>query len=236
MDLYTGTQQSVNTFFAQLEQQTGLCEPYRLAKEMGIDLDRPRPPSGCRRSPSASPNVSPLEMAEAYATFAARGLHCDPRPVTSIDDSDGNVLKDYPAQCQQVIAAPVADAVNDVLRGVRSPAASAPTPAASTSRRPARPAPSTDNMAVWFMGYTPQPGHRRDDRRRQPADGHWITLNGQTVGGTYISTRHGSDHRRPDVGRRDAGRSSSGCPTRLHPARRPGRRRRADHGARRRRA
>ena len=41
-------------------------------------------------------DASPLEMAEAYATFAARGLHCDSRPVTSIEDADGNVLKDVP--------------------------------------------------------------------------------------------------------------------------------------------
>src|SRR3954447_20156100 len=41
MDAYTGTQESVNTFFAQLELQTGLCEPYKLAKEMGINLTDP---------------------------------------------------------------------------------------------------------------------------------------------------------------------------------------------------
>ncbi len=37
-DLYTGTQQSVNTFFAQLEVQTGMCEPLELAEKMGIKL------------------------------------------------------------------------------------------------------------------------------------------------------------------------------------------------------
>ena len=37
-NLYTGTQESVNTFFAQLEQRTGLCEPITLAKEMGVEL------------------------------------------------------------------------------------------------------------------------------------------------------------------------------------------------------
>ena len=37
-DIYTGTRESVNTFFAQLEQLTGLCEPYALAKAMGVDL------------------------------------------------------------------------------------------------------------------------------------------------------------------------------------------------------
>ena len=51
-NLYTGTQNSVNTFFAQLELITGLCEPYKLAKSMGIDLAR-------GRRPRAGPVVHP---------------------------------------------------------------------------------------------------------------------------------------------------------------------------------
>ena len=57
-------------------------------------------------------------MAEAYATFAARGLHCDSRPVTQILDTAGNVLKDYAPTCTQVMQEQTADAVSDVLRGV----------------------------------------------------------------------------------------------------------------------
>src|SRR6478735_4680126 len=79
-NLYTGTQLSVNTFYAQLEQRTGLCEPYRLAKAMGVELSDPN----TERVPAFTlgvPSTSPLEMAEAYATFAGRGLHCDARPV-----------------------------------------------------------------------------------------------------------------------------------------------------------
>ncbi len=73
-DLYTGTQQSVNTFFAQLEQRTGLCEPVKLAREMGVTVpeDQVYPPFTL-----GIVNTDPLTMAEAYATFAGRGLHCD---------------------------------------------------------------------------------------------------------------------------------------------------------------
>ena len=52
-DLYTGTQQSVNTFFAQLEERTGLCDPVKLAREMGVTVPEQRRSSA--RSPSASP-------------------------------------------------------------------------------------------------------------------------------------------------------------------------------------
>ena len=55
-NLYTGTQHSVNTFFAQLELVTGICKPYKLAKAMGIDLTNPD--STRTACPSASRSAS----------------------------------------------------------------------------------------------------------------------------------------------------------------------------------
>ncbi len=189
MDAYTGTQESVNTFFAQLELQTGLCEPYKLAKAMGINLTDP----DTEMVPSFTlgvASVSPLELADAYATFAARGLHCDPRPVVSIDDSNGNQLKGYAPQCKQVIAAPVADAVNDVLRGVMSPSGFGAN--LMLNQESAGKTGTTDsNMSVWFMGYTPNLSTAAMVAGANQL-GHWITLNGQTIGGAYTDVAHGS--------------------------------------------
>ncbi len=115
--MYKGTQLSVNTYFAQLERRTGLCEPYALAKAMGVDLTDPPH----ERVPSfmlGIADVSPLEMASAYATFAARGKHCDNRPVTQILNSEGKVFKNYKKDCKQVMQESTADTVNDILRGV----------------------------------------------------------------------------------------------------------------------
>ena len=42
MDIYRGTQESVNTFYAMLERATGVCEPYKLAKSMGVELTYPK--------------------------------------------------------------------------------------------------------------------------------------------------------------------------------------------------
>ena len=189
MNAYTGTQESVNTFFAKLELQTGLCEPYKLAKAMGIGLTDP----ATEMVPSFTlgvASVSPLELADAYATFAARGLHCDPRPVVSIDDSNGNQLKSYPSQCKQVIAAPVADAVNDVLRGVMSPSGFGAN--LILNQESAGKTGTTDNnMSVWFMGYTPNLSTAAMVAGANEL-GHWITLNGQTIGGTFTDVAHGS--------------------------------------------
>jgi len=158
-NLYSGTRFSVNTFFAQLEQRTGLCEPYELAKKMGIRLSNPtgEGPGGPERIPSFTlgvADVSPLEMAEAYATFAARGEHCDARPVLEIRDAARNVIRDYPAKCDQVMEESTADAVNDVLRGVIeggfASAQALDQPAAGKTGT------TTGGKSVWFVGYTPQ--------------------------------------------------------------------------------
>lgn len=149
-NLYEGTQNSVNTFYAALEQETGICEPWKLARAMGIDLSKKW------QTPAFTlgiPDVSPLDMAQAYATFAGRGLHCDPRPVTQIEDTDGNVLKEYEKQCTQALPSPVADAVNDVLRGViEGGFGSALNPGQPSAGKTGT---TTGNKAVWFAGYTP---------------------------------------------------------------------------------
>ena len=190
-NLYTGTQLSVNTFFAQLEEQTGLCEPYRLAREMGIDLTDPNR----ERVPSFTLGVaetSPLEMAEAYATFAGRGLHCASRPVTAIEDADGQVLKEYKEDCHQVMQASTADAVNDILRGVQEPGGFGYDAGISLNQPSAGKTGTIDNnMAVWFVGYTPSLATASMIAGAND-DGTWVTLNGQTVGGSYIDAAHGS--------------------------------------------
>jgi membrane peptidoglycan carboxypeptidase len=135
-------------------------------------------------------SVSPLELAGAYATFAARGLHCDARPVVSIDDSNGHQLKAYPTQCQQVLAAPVADAVNDVLRGVMSPTGFGAN-LILNQESAAKTGTNDNNMSVWFMGYTPNLAAAAMVAGANQ-QGHWITLNGQTIGGLFTDVAHGS--------------------------------------------
>lgn len=188
-DMTTGTRQSVNTYFAQLSRETGICEPYALAKAMGIDLtdpDRERVPSFTL----GIADVSPLEMASAYATFAARGEHCDARPVTEIRNSDGGVFKEYPARCQQVMKTSTADGVNQILRGVVEPGGFG---SALALGKPAAGKTGTinSNMAVWFVGYTPT---MATSAMVAGADenGNWVTLNGQVVGGSSIGTASGS--------------------------------------------
>ena len=188
-DLYSGTQKSVNTFFANLELITGLCEPYELAKDMGVELTNP----DRERVPSFTlgvSDVSPLEMAEAYATFAARGEHCDSRPVTAIEDAKGNTLKEYPARCTQVLDHAVADTVNDILQGVLAPGGfgSAITIAQEDAGKTGT---TQDGKAVWFVGYTPNLATAAMIAGAN-SQGEPIPLEGLTVGGSYVYSASGS--------------------------------------------
>ncbi len=188
-NMYSGTQKSVNTYFAQLEKETGLCQPYELARKMGVDLTDPDD----ERLPSfvlGVANVSPLEMASAYATLAARGKHCDTRPVTEIRNSAGKIFKSYPAKCQQVLQENTADTINDILRGVMTPGGFG-SQLALNKPSAGKTGTINSNMAVWFNGYTPALATASMIAGANQ-EGHWVTLNGQRIGGRYVSSAFGS--------------------------------------------
>jgi membrane peptidoglycan carboxypeptidase len=193
-DLYSGTQQSVNTFFAQLEQRTGLCEPVTLAREMGVTVpdDDVVPPFTLGVT-----NTDPLTMASAYATFAGRGIYCAPRPVTEVLNSNGKPIETYPDQCKQLLPTAVADAVNDVLRGVQEPGGFGYGAGINLDQPSAGKTGTINaNMAVWFVGYTPDLATASMIAGAN-SQGEWVTLNGQTVGGSYIASAAGSTNAGP---------------------------------------
>src|SRR3546814_10095338 len=144
-----------------LEQMTGLCKPFSLARKMGVNLTNPN--GGAEGAAERVPNfplgvadATPLEMAEAYATFAARGVHCDARPVAVIQDANGTTVKKYSKKCDRVMPAATADAVNDILRGVNEAGGFG----YQNNIQPNQPSAGktgTTNSAnsVWFVGYTP---------------------------------------------------------------------------------
>lgn len=198
-NMYSGTRESVNTYYMQLEEQTGVCAPYELAKSMGVQLTNPQQTKAglAELIPNFTLGVasaSPLEMAEAYATFAARGLHCDSRPVTAILDSDKNVLKEYPSTCTQVLEQQNADAINDVLRGVLeggfASAQQLGVPSAGKTGT------TNGGNSVWFVGYTPEVATAAMIGGANQF-GTPIPLTGQTVGGNYIYTASGSGFAAP---------------------------------------
>ena len=137
-------------------------------------------------------DVDPLTMAGVYATFGARGKFCEPRPVTTVLNANGKTIEDYPAKCQQLLRTDVADAVNDILRGVQEPGGFGYDAGLGLAQPSAgKTGTTTDNKAVWFDGYTPNLATAAMIAGAN-SKGHPMPLNGQTVGGVYIQGAHGS--------------------------------------------
>ena len=128
--LYTGTTFSVNTFYAALEKQVGLCNVVKTAVKLGMTWGNGKslfksygaqPPAD--QLPSftlGSANVAPISMAAAYATLAARGRYCTPIALESIVTDTGQKLAVPSAHCHQAIPQSIADAANYILQGVIS--------------------------------------------------------------------------------------------------------------------
>jgi membrane peptidoglycan carboxypeptidase len=149
-DIPRATWESVNTAYLQIEEKTGYYEPARIAQDLGVT----RFP--LRRVPSfvlGTNEVSPLDMASAYATFAARGVYCRPTAITEVLDARGRLLGRIDPACHRAMDEGTADTVTSVLRGVVDHG----TGKGASIGRPAAGKTGTTNgpTAAWFDGYTP---------------------------------------------------------------------------------
>jgi membrane peptidoglycan carboxypeptidase len=158
-DLRTGLWASVNTFFVKLEQQTGLCRPAQIAAAMGVRRADGRPLQQVPSMTLGTNEIAPLDMAEAYASFAAHGLHCESRAILSIVDVETKKkIKVPPARCGQAIDPKIADGVTAILHGVIDGSYSGRTGAREGIGRPAAGKTGTTDghVNVWFIGFVPQ--------------------------------------------------------------------------------
>ncbi|HEX6231551.1 MAG TPA: transglycosylase domain-containing protein [Jiangellaceae bacterium] len=157
-NLRTGTERSVNTFYAQLAQQTGLCDPLRIAAEAGVTQANGEPLEEFPANVLGVSPVSPLAMAEGYAMFAARGEHCESFAVLKVTDRDGEDIYTAEPDCNRVLAKEHADGVNDVLKGVMfNPGGTGALMRLDDGRDSAGKTGTTSNtVAVWWVGYIPQ--------------------------------------------------------------------------------
>jgi len=163
MDMHRGMAMSVNTYFLQLERDTGVCAASKMADRLGVKESKPAPGKDLTNDPRIQvpsftlgvANVSPLSMAEAYATFAARGVHCDPIVVSKIITRDGKELEPLSANCKQAISKGVADGVTTLLHGVVTNGTGRPVQLSGIRNQAGKTGTIEDNQAVWFNGFTP---------------------------------------------------------------------------------
>jgi membrane peptidoglycan carboxypeptidase len=184
--LQTGIEDSINTYFAQLEERVGVCRPWQIAEALGMNRADGKPLVGPYKTFTLGVDeVSPLSMAEAYATFAARGTHCTSVAILEVTDPSGNRLPVPQADCQQVIDQNIADGINELLQGVIERG----TGTRAAIDRPAAGKTGTTNsrVSVWFVGYTPDLATAVwAGNPSPPEDGY--PLENRVIGGVYYNT------------------------------------------------
>jgi membrane peptidoglycan carboxypeptidase len=114
----TGTWNSINTFYAELEQRVGLCDAVHMAQNFGMKQSNGQPLQQVPSQVLGTNNIDVTHLAAAYAGFAARGEYCTPVAITDVTDASGNKINVPKAKCSKAVDADVADQVTQILGGV----------------------------------------------------------------------------------------------------------------------
>jgi penicillin-binding protein 1A len=152
VNLKQATVTSDNTVFAQLDLDVGPEAVAATAKSMGITTKLDGIPAegigGLRIG------VSPLELADAYATLASGGIHHDPVAIRKVVFPGGRVERPEQAEPRRVISKAVAYQVTRLLHDniTEGTGTAAYTGCAGQAGKTG----TTDNYTdAWFAGYQP---------------------------------------------------------------------------------
>jgi len=151
MDLVRATLKSDNSVYAQLDADLGPKKVAETAKLMGIETKLDGFPAeglgGLRLG------VSPLEMANAYATLAAGGLRARPKAIISVGFPDGKTDVVGKPQRKRVFSDGVAYEVTKVLE--QNVQAGTGTKAQIGCPAAGKTGTTDEFNDAWFVGYTP---------------------------------------------------------------------------------
>jgi membrane peptidoglycan carboxypeptidase len=176
VNLLKATEDSINTAFTDLtvSMPDGPQKILEMMNKMGIPPNKgpgkhygfPRASAGLDPFPSitlGSATISPINMANAYATIANAGRFHAPFIIEKVTSKDGQVLYDHSESDQQVIdqeqgtdiAADVSYALQQVVQsGTGTAALGLDRPAAGKTGTATNGKDQVDS--AWFTGYTPQ--------------------------------------------------------------------------------
>ena len=150
LTLREATTKSVNVVYAQVVRDIGAAKVAEVARRMGITSPLKAVPSIA----IGTQEVSPLEMASAYAPLANGGYAAPPLAISKITDSSGKVLYESKVSRTRVLEPQVVALTVDALKDVIEK---------GTGRREAlgRPAAGKTGTSdfyhdAWFAGITPQ--------------------------------------------------------------------------------
>jgi penicillin-binding protein 1A len=149
MNLTQALAQSVNGIYAQLAIDIGPEAMDDMAKRLGVTS----PLAGYPSDVLGASDVTVLDQASAYATFANGGVHHDPTAIAKVVFPNGDTDEPPKESGNRVLSAGAAYVMEDVMRGPLDYGTAAccdiPCPASGKTG-------TTESQAdAWFVGYTP---------------------------------------------------------------------------------
>jgi penicillin-binding protein 1A len=150
MSIRRAIEMSRNIPAVKLGQEVGLNKVVEICRSIGIKS----PIDPVISLPLGAVDLTPLEMAGAFATFASYGWHSDVSFIVQVTDSTGNMIWDNRPKPRLVLDPWAAAATNEILQGVVQRG----TATAAQIGRPAagKTGTTSSERDVWFVGYVPQ--------------------------------------------------------------------------------
>lgn len=148
INLVRATLQSDNTVYAQLALDIGPSRIVDMAHRMGIT-------SRLRPFPSlvlGTESVNPLEVADAYATFASGGVHHPPRGIVKVVFPDGRVVQTETVG-ERALSAGVAYTVTRILQMNTRAGTAAAMPYYYSGVAAGKTGTTSELVDAWFAGF-----------------------------------------------------------------------------------
>ncbi len=153
MSLASATWNSVNVVFAQLDLDVGPTNVTKTAHEMGIEAPLESVPA--EAIGGLRVGVTPLEMADGYATLADGGIHHDASAVSKVEFPNGKVDEPNPNSGERVLTSGQAYDLTKLLEGVITQGTGAGYTSIGCPSEAGKTGTSENESDAWFVGYTP---------------------------------------------------------------------------------
>ncbi len=146
-------ERSMNVAAARLAQEIGVERVAAVAERVGIESALPLVPSLA----IGSADLSPLEIARAYATLAAGGVRPALRTFEDVVDASGRTVERQSIEIERVLDEGTAFLITSVLPGVVDRGTGRGIRAAGIQGQvAAKTGTRDDERDAWFAGYTPE--------------------------------------------------------------------------------
>ena len=152
--LLNATIHSVNTIYVPLGIKAGVEKVVDVARRAGIPESVEMIASPSVSLGSSSPHV--IDLANAYATFAAQGVYAKPFIINEVQGPNKGILYQGRIQAQEVFRKDVMADLTYALNQVTIKGTAAVVGARLNRPAAGKTGTSNDNASAWFNGYTPE--------------------------------------------------------------------------------